>query len=102
MNIFIAFSGLALLIGHQEEHLARGEVLAKPGIVICLVQSADDLHCSPANANACQFLLYYNPEWLPFCCWLTQVVLEEALIWVCLSVMAMFNVDKDMDDVCET
>jgi len=79
-----AFSASTLLVGRQEEHSASACKKAEwwgAGMVSYLERGAGDLHMAqlmplptPPPIITCFIKIHIA---LPFCCWLTQVVLEK-------------------------
>jgi len=79
--LLASFSVLMLLVGRQEGHLIRKNEWWGTGVVICLEQSANDLHmvqhyswCHCHQIISC-FSKIQNG--LPFWCRLTQVILKK-------------------------
>ena len=82
---FTAFSALTLLVGRQEEQLARKKLSDGTGVVICLECGANDLlmvQLMPLPPIISCFSKTQNG--LPFWCRLTQVVLEKMPLNVCV------------------
>ena len=87
-NPFLAFSALMLLVGRQEGHPAGKKIeWWGAGVVICLERGAD-LHM--AQLMPLPLTSVKSRVVLPFCYWLTLIVLDKGplngCVWItCLN-----------------